>query len=75
MYGDILSIFNTICELYKQNPEDPKIFKYVKENKFTLDDIKNHVYKVYEDYLADSGFSNKKKSPRKAKSTQRSRKK
>lgn len=57
LYGDILKVFNTIRELYKQNPEDPEIFELIKKSGLTLDVIKNHVYKVYEDYLVENNLS------------------
>jgi hypothetical protein len=57
LYGNILNVFNTIRELYKKNPEDPEIFILVKKSGLTLDDIKNHVYGVYEDYLNENNLS------------------
>ena len=56
-YGNILSVFNTIRELYKKNPEDAEMFELVKKSGLTLDAIKNHVYGVYEDYVIENNLS------------------
>ena len=61
-YGKILKGYNQVRELYKENPLNETMFELIRKIGISLDNIKDHVYEVYNDYVSSKTVARRSKT-------------